>query len=255
MKNAFLDNSMINARIFQACVFILAIGLVPAGAQSGQINGLSVQPLPAVAGHMLTITVNGTGICEYVTVEIVGPQGVILKRRASVPQNTGTQVGSLAGGFSNAIQPVAYPFPMQATWGSPTAGDYRVVATPAKFGCTGTASVSLKVFPSGGQFGVGGLGSITGNTKQIRPRSDLCKQGYVWREAGPEDHVCVTPGTRDQTRTDNNLAGRRAVPNSEVCKQGFVWREAFASDHVCVTSQTRTEAAYDNRFAAQRRAN
>ncbi len=29
---------------------------------------------------------------------------------------------------------------------------------------------------------------------------DTCKQGYVWREAGANDRVCVTPAVRTQTR-------------------------------------------------------
>ncbi|MFD3809246.1 hypothetical protein ACFWTC_38220, partial [Streptomyces sp. NPDC058619] len=34
--------------------------------------------------------------------------------------------------------------------------------------------------------------------------SQECKSGYVWREAtGSGDRVCVTPGTRAQTREDN----------------------------------------------------
>src|SRR5207244_10859723 len=27
-----------------------------------------------------------------------------------------------------------------------------------------------------------------------------CLQGFVWREAGPSDHVCVTPAVRSDTR-------------------------------------------------------
>jgi hypothetical protein len=40
---------------------------------------------------------------------------------------------------------------------------------------------------------------------------DTCKHGYVWREATPDDHVCVTPGTRDQTADDNAHAGDRIL--------------------------------------------
>jgi hypothetical protein len=35
---------------------------------------------------------------------------------------------------------------------------------------------------------------------------DTCRQGYVWREASPGDHVCVKPETRDQARADNAAA-------------------------------------------------
>jgi hypothetical protein len=38
---------------------------------------------------------------------------------------------------------------------------------------------------------------------------DTCIQGYVWREAIPGDHVCVTPEVRDQAAEDNRLADSR----------------------------------------------
>src|SRR5262245_12130834 len=38
---------------------------------------------------------------------------------------------------------------------------------------------------------------------------DTCRQGYVWRETTPSDHVCVTPEQRDRARDDNNNAGTR----------------------------------------------
>ena len=86
---------------------------------------------------------------------------------------------------------------------------------------------------------------------------DACVEGYVWREARPEDHVCVTPETRDQTAYDNSQAGARRDPvdrtyGPDTCRQGYVWREAFPGDHVCVTPQTRAQAADDNRNAPNR---
>jgi hypothetical protein len=88
---------------------------------------------------------------------------------------------------------------------------------------------------------------------------DTCIQGFVWREANPNDHVCVTPGVRNLTREDNELANGRRDPNGgpygpDTCLQGFVWREAFEGDHVCVTPQVRTDAANDNAAAASRKA-
>jgi hypothetical protein len=87
---------------------------------------------------------------------------------------------------------------------------------------------------------------------------DTCKQGYVWREAIPSDHVCVTPDTRSQTAFDNSQAASRRNPTgpfgSDTCIQGYVWREAFPNDHVCVTPDTRSQTAFDNSQAATRRA-
>ena len=86
-----------------------------------------------------------------------------------------------------------------------------------------------------------------------------CAQGFVWREASPSDHVCVTPQVRQQTAADNRQAAARRQPGGgasgpDTCRQGFVWREAFANDHVCVTPQTRGRTAQDNRWAGVRNA-
>jgi hypothetical protein len=87
---------------------------------------------------------------------------------------------------------------------------------------------------------------------------DTCKQGYVWREAIPSDHVCVSPATRSQTAFDNSQAASRRNPTgpfgSDTCIQGYVWREAFPNDHACVTPATRSQAASDNSQASSRRA-
>jgi hypothetical protein len=94
--------------------------------------------------------------------------------------------------------------------------------------------------------------SITGNI------ADRCLQGYVWREARADDHVCVTPATRSQTWADNAAAASRRNPaggpfGPDTCLPGYVWREAFLGDHVCVTPATRSQAAADNAQAAGRR--
>jgi len=88
---------------------------------------------------------------------------------------------------------------------------------------------------------------------------DTCNQGFVWREAGPGDVVCVTPAIRDSTAQQNQAAGQNVEPNGgaygpNTCKQGFVWREAFSGDTVCVTPAVRTQAASDNAAAASRKA-
>ncbi|CAF2615636.1 unnamed protein product [Rotaria sp. Silwood2] len=89
--------------------------------------------------------------------------------------------------------------------------------------------------------------------------ADRCLQGYVWREAKPSDHVCVTPTIRSQTKADNAAADSRRNPfggdyGPDTCKQGYVWREAYSSnDHVCVLPATRTQVQNDNNQAADRR--
>src|SRR6266545_1762647 len=87
---------------------------------------------------------------------------------------------------------------------------------------------------------------------------DTCKQGFVWREARPEDHVCVTPDIREQTAQDNAQADARRDPaggpyGPDTCLQGYVWRDAYEGDHICVTPETREQARLDNSKAGERK--
>ena len=87
---------------------------------------------------------------------------------------------------------------------------------------------------------------------------DTCLEGFVWREATSQDHVCVTPATREQTVFDNGQAAARRSPTggasgADTCLPGYVWREAVPDDHVCVTPETRAQAAADNGLASRRR--
>jgi hypothetical protein len=79
---------------------------------------------------------------------------------------------------------------------------------------------------------------------------DTCKSGYVWREAIPKDHVCVTPASRDQAKKDNAARASRVSPTKtygpETCTQGYVWREIVPSDRVCVTPQIRQQTKVEN---------
>jgi hypothetical protein len=83
-----------------------------------------------------------------------------------------------------------------------------------------------------------------------------CQSGYVWREATPTDHVCVSPDVRAQTANDNALAASRRAENGpygpDTCKEGFVWRDAVPGDHVCVSPTTRTQTSNDNAAAQSR---
>lgn len=85
---------------------------------------------------------------------------------------------------------------------------------------------------------------------------DTCLQGYVWREAGPPDHVCVRPYVRQQRVTTTPKRGHAEIPTDpygpDTCVQGYVWREAFPGDHVCVPRQTRSAAARENSQADAR---
>jgi hypothetical protein len=89
---------------------------------------------------------------------------------------------------------------------------------------------------------------------------DTCLNGYVWRGAVPNDHVCVTPARRDTTAQENAEASLHRNPaggayGPDTCLDGYVWREAVPNDHVCVllASGSRDAARQDNAAAASRR--
>ncbi|SEG15690.1 hypothetical protein SAMN05444920_10239 [Nonomuraea solani] len=87
------------------------------------------------------------------------------------------------------------------------------------------------------------------------PPPDTCRNGYVWREARPSDHVCVTPGVRDRTTIENRQKQANWVSGEygpHTCRTGLVWREAFPGDDVCVTGKSREEARGDNVQAESR---
>jgi len=100
--------------------------------------------------------------------------------------------------------------------------------------------------------------TVSLSTPSPRPAAaERCREGFVWREAVREDHVCVTPATRQAAQDDNARAVGRKDPNGgsfgpDTCLSGFVWREATTSDHVCVTPETRGQTAADNADARNR---
>ncbi len=88
-------------------------------------------------------------------------------------------------------------------------------------------------------------------------RRDTCLSGYVWREARANDHVCVTPQSRQRAAQENRLAASRRNPagayGPETCVSGFVWREAYEGDTVCVVPSVRAQVKEENRLARSRR--
>ncbi|GEM_PF-7112553 len=84
---------------------------------------------------------------------------------------------------------------------------------------------------------------------------DTCKNGYVWREASPEDHVCVRPERRALAQRENARANlhRIRLLGTYRCKPGYVKREAFPGDKVCVTPERRRQVAQENREGPRHR--
>lgn len=79
---------------------------------------------------------------------------------------------------------------------------------------------------------------------------DTCLDGYVWRDAIPGDHVCVTPDRRTLAAQENGVAGARVDPGGAYgpnsCLSGYVWREAYVGDVVCVVPDRRSQVAQEN---------
>ena len=96
-------------------------------------------------------------------------------------------------------------------------------------------------------------------TNYAAAQSDACAEGYVWREAFEGDHVCVSPGTREQAQADNALAAQRratakaAVPlpparlGCHVFRAGE-WREVPCATEEETKRMRRPEVAIESRF-------
>ncbi len=79
----------------------------------------------------------------------------------------------------------------------------------------------------------------------------VCPGGYVWREASPSDHVCVTPLQRKKAAAQNAAAAAHVSQTDHTsgpttCASGYVWREAYVGDVVCVTPSDRDAANDEN---------
>ncbi|WP_432923062.1 hypothetical protein ACQPZZ_25840 [Microbispora sp. CA-135349] len=114
------------------------------------------------------------------------------------------------------------------------------LATAAISGLVVTAPVTLMAGPAsaGGDYG-----------------PDTCLEGYVWREARPSDHVCVSPQERAQVQKDNAIKESRWVSGANgphTCTDDFEWRNAFPGDDVCVFGKERIDVEVQNRIAASR---
>lgn len=87
------------------------------------------------------------------------------------------------------------------------------------------------------------------------PALAKCKPGYVERNAGHSDQVCVSAQSRERAQQENArtvmLWGAGSY-GPRTCAMGFVWREAFVGDLVCVRDDIRTLVKQENQLAASR---
>lgn len=96
-------------------------------------------------------------------------------------------------------------------------------------------------------------GDGDGNAEQSNSRS-RCKPGFVPRNAGKSDVVCVTRGERKIAWQQNENGPNNAAPSGG-CRPGYVWRDAWDGDGVCVTPTERSAAKAQNSRNAQNVAN
>ena len=85
---------------------------------------------------------------------------------------------------------------------------------------------------------------------------DQCIQGFVWRGATQDDHVCVTREVYLGTLADNaNREARWVYPlaNPPLCIADYQWRFATATDYVCVSRGTWEQTQRDNQLAETRK--
>ena len=64
-----------------------------------------------------------------------------------------------------------------------------------------------------------------------------CPRGYVWRNAGRQDWLCVEAFEADKIARENRQAPNNWIETpdgSRECRSGLVRRGAFNSDPVCV---------------------
>jgi hypothetical protein len=98
---------------------------------------------------------------------------------------------------------------------------------------------------------------VAGQQAPATAHANPCLQGFVYRDAYPNDEVCVTPNIRTETAQENADAGAHVQPGggaygANTCAAGYVFRDAYPGDQVCVTPAERDEAAADNAAANAR---
>lgn len=111
------------------------------------------------------------------------------------------------------------------------------------------AAVRLATVPAMGGLPPGPLG------QSLPFGPETCKSGYVWRQGGEADLVCVTPESRARALDDN--AKVTALPTAAGartdCGSSLVLRAAFDGDIVCVDPATHAETLQENSLDQSRK--
>ncbi|NOT18517.1 MAG: hypothetical protein HOP20_10715 [Sulfuriferula sp.] len=80
----------------------------------------------------------------------------------------------------------------------------------------------------------------------------ICKSGYVKRNAYGGDQVCVTPAIQAQTQQENQAARMLTKADGTCTSPIFVWRLAAEIDKTCASQSAHLQAIDDNNHAAER---
>ena len=92
--------------------------------------------------------------------------------------------------------------------------------------------------------------AIAGHASAIEQRVKrcTCNPAFDYRQADPQDFVCVSTASRAEIAVENDVAAQNRISTSDNrCISGFVWRDAFDGDGVCVTPQARDRVHQENR--------
>jgi hypothetical protein len=194
-----------------------------------------------------------------------GPRGTVVGRLADAPWGPWSEPAVL---FDSEVDPGSCHFVHRPGCGPPSdpvspghggpGGTYAPFAIPRYTKGGANATTVYYALSTWNPYQVVLMRSTLRVASPLPYGPDTCRPGFVWREAVPDDHVCVPPATRDAVRDQNRQADRNRSPTGgeygpDTCAFGLVWRDAFPGDHVCVTGEQRALAAQDNAQAAARR--
>ena len=223
-------------------------------------------------GVVLTLTRKGDDLNGRAVQHFVKPASTPLEKLGMVGRDPGQASGSVDG----VIKGNRLEFTVR--WDNASTGVYRAVidehgrltgetydfhkpsSRAAIMGfdrvrCADAASAPAAADKPVRQLGKRSAAVSDTTVAKLEPGEARCTSGYVWREARPDDRVCVTPQSRARVAAENARAATHWTEGAygpKTCSAGLVWREAFAGDMVCVTPAARDAAREENRLADSR---
>jgi hypothetical protein len=105
------------------------------------------------------------------------------------------------------------------------------------------AAVALQLAAPSAAWAAAAAANISADSLESRARPPIyadgwrCPEGFVWRNAGRQDWLCVEAFEADRIARENQQAPKDwldAPDGSRECRSGLVRRDAFNNDPVCV---------------------